>query len=425
MNDISISSVAHILDNGLTVVLAPDPSVPIVAVNLWYAVGSRDEREGETGLAHLFEHMMFQGSGHVPKGAHFELLETAGGSMNASTWFDRTNYYETLPAHHLDLALWLEADRMGWMLPALDQEKLDNQRDVVRNEKRQVYDNQPYGDWQERIQALVFPPDHPYHHTVIGSMEDLAAASLEDVENFFRRYYTPRNAVLTLAGDFDPEDALARVRRYFGEIPGGEPPPPVPGRSELDAVLGETRRVRVPGAVPLPRVVAALRVPTFTDPGFRAADIATSILGDGRASRLYRRLVRERQIAKDVAAYAFPLVTGRSFMVVWATGLEGTDPDELEKAVEGELDALGEVEVREVERAVARRGTELVRTVEATGARANLLSMYQTFFGDAKRLNGEIERLRAVGPREIEAFAAASLGPDNRAVVTYVPEVAT
>ena len=161
MNDIAIASTAHVLDNGLTVVLAPDPSVPIVAVNLWYSVGSRDEREGQTGLAHLFEHMMFQGSEHVPKGAHFELLESAGGSMNASTWFDRTNYYETLPAHHLDLALWLESDRMGWMLPALDQEKLDNQRDVVRNEKRQVYDNQPYGDWQERIQALLFPPGSP------------------------------------------------------------------------------------------------------------------------------------------------------------------------------------------------------------------------------------------------------------------------
>ena len=422
MNDIAIASTAHVLDNGLTVVLAPDPSVPIVAVNLWYSVGSRDEREGQTGLAHLFEHMMFQGSEHVPKGAHFELLESAGGSMNASTWFDRTNYYETLPAHHLDLALWLESDRMGWMLPALDQEKLDNQRDVVRNEKRQVYDNQPYGDWQERIQALLFPPDHPYHHTVIGSMEDLAAASLEDVEDFFRRYYTPRNAVLTLTGDFASEDALARVRRYFGEIPGGAPPPPVPGRTELEPVLGEMRRERIPGAVPLPRVYVALRIPTFTDPGFRVADIASSILGDGRASRLYRHLVRERRIAKDVAAYAFPLVTGRSFMILWATGLEGTDPAELEVAVEGELDALREVRAGEVERAVARRGTELLRMVGAAGARADLLSMYQTLFRDANRLSGEIERLRAVSPREVEAFAARSLGADSRAVVTYVPE---
>ena len=424
MSEISISTATHVLDNGLTVVLAPDPSVPIVAVNLWYSVGSRDEHEGQTGLAHLFEHMMFQGSEHVPKGAHFELLESAGGSMNASTSFDRTNYYETLPAHRLDLALWLESDRMGWMLPALDQEKLDNQRDVVRNEKRQVNDNQPYGDWQERIQALLFPPDHPYHHTVIGSMEDLAAASLEDVETFFRRYYTPCNAVLTLAGDLGLGDALARVRRYFGEIPSGEPPPPVPGRTGLDAVLGETRRERVPGAVPLPRVYAALRIPIFTEPGFRVADVATSILGDGRASRLYRRLVRDRRIAKDVAAYAFPLVAGRSFMILWATGFEGTDPDELEEAVEGELDALGEVGAGEVERAVARRGTELVRMVEAAGARANVLSMYQTLFRDANRLNGEIGRLRAVGPREVEAFAATSLGPDNRAVVTYVPEAA-
>ena len=424
MNEIAVSPAVRHLDNGLTVVLAPDPSIPIVAVNLWYAVGSRDEREGETGLAHLFEHMMFQGSANVPKGAHFAFVESAGGSMNASTWFDRTNYFETLPAHCLDLALWLESDRMGWMLPALDQEKLDNQRDVVRNEKRQVYDNRPYGDAQERIQALLFPPDHPYHHTVIGSMEDLSAATLEDVERFFRSYYTPRNAVLTLAGDFAPDDALDRVRRYFGEIPRGAPPPPVPGGAEGGSVPGGPRRERVRAAVPLPRVYAALRIPAFTDPAFRTADIAASVLGDGRASRLYRRLVRERRIAKDASARAYPLVTGGSFMVVHATGLAGTDPDQLEEAVEAELDALGGVTDEEVDRAVARTGTALLRMVEGTGTRADLLSMYQSLFGDASRLAGEIGRLRAVGPREVEAFASSSLGPGNRAIVTYVPEAA-
>ncbi len=258
---------------------------------------------------------------------------------------------------------------------------------------------------------------------MIGSMEDLAAASLEDVESFFRTFYTPSNAVLTLAGDFEPEDGLERVGRYFGEIPSGAPVPPVPGRTALDPVLGETVRDRVRSAVPLPRVYVACRIPTFTDPEFHAADVAVSVLGDGRASRLYRRLVRERRIAKDVLAYAAPLVTGRSFMILWATGLEDTDPEELERAVEGELDDLCRVEPHEVERAITRSETQLVRMVEAVGTRADLLSMHQTIFQDASHLNGEIERLRAVSVRGVEAFASECLGPNNRAILTYLPEV--
>ena len=242
----------HRLDNGLRIVLSPDASAPIVGVNLWYGVGSRNEPPGRTGFAHLFEHMMFQGSAHVPKNRHFELLERAGGSLNATTWFDRTNYFETLPSHHLELALWLESDRMGFMLPALDQEKLDNQRDVVKNEKRQRYDNQPYGDWDQRLQALVYPETHPYHHPVIGSMEDLDAATLGDVETFFRTYYVPNNAVLTVAGDFAPETALAMIERWFGDIPVGRPVPPIPGVAELPDTIGESVRERVVGTCPWP-----------------------------------------------------------------------------------------------------------------------------------------------------------------------------
>src|SRR5690606_18187 len=217
------------LDNGLQVVLSPDPAVPVVAVNLWYRVGSRDERPGRTGFAHLFEHMMFQGSAHVPETAHFALIERAGGSLHGSTCLDRTNYDETLPARYLELALWLESDRMGWLLPAMTQEKLDNQRDVVKNERRWRVDNQPYGDWDERLQAMVYPPEHPYHHSVIGSMEDLDAATLEDVEAFFRTYYAPNNAVLTVCGAFDPARARELIERYFGEIPPGPPVPKLPG----------------------------------------------------------------------------------------------------------------------------------------------------------------------------------------------------
>ncbi len=418
---LSIELERHTLENGLTVVLAPDSAVPVVAVNVWYGVGSKDEAPGKTGFAHLFEHMMFQGSAHVPKGKHFELLETAGGSMNATTWFDRTNYFETLPAHQLDLALWLEADRMGWLLPAMTQEKLDNQRDVVRNERRQSYDNQPYGDWHERVQAMLYPPEHPYHHTVIGSMEDLALAALEDVESFSLTYYRPNNAVLTLAGDFEPADALSRVRRYFDEIPAGDPPPPIPGRIQIDPVLGRTIREEVEDAVPLPRIYLAGRIPAFTDPDFYAADVAASVLGDGRASRLYRRLVRERRIAKDVTAFAAPLATGTSFLIIWATGHPGTDLESLGRALEEEMDAMSEVGQPEVERAVARTETRLLRQVERLASRADLLSMNQMVFGDAARLNTEIDRLRAVQARQVERFAGKRLGQDNRAILTYVP----
>jgi predicted Zn-dependent peptidase len=413
------------LDNGLRVVLSHDPSVPVVGVNLWYGVGSRNERPGRTGFAHLFEHMMFQGSANVPKNRHFELVERAGGSLNATTWFDRTNYFETVPSHHLDLALWLEADRMGWMLPAMDQEKLDNQRDVVKNEKRQRYDNQPYGDWDERLQRLVFPEDHPYHHTVIGSMEDLDAATLDDIADFFRTYYVPDNAVLTVAGDFDPDDVLDRVERFFGEIPAGEGVPPVPGRTELPDPLDGPVRDHVVSEVPLPRVILAYRIPPFSDEAFPAADVIRGVLGTGRASRLYRRLVRERRLAKDVVVYAFPLLTGASMLLVWATGYPGSSLEELERVVADEVAGLADVSAEEAERAVALMETDLVRRAERVGERADLLSMFELYFGEPERLNREVERLRAVTPERIRDFAEARLQPRHRAVVTYEPAEAS
>lgn len=251
------------LDNGLRVIFSRDPDVPVVAMNLWYDVGSRNERPGRTGFAHLFEHMMFQGSEHVPEVVHFALIEQAGGSLNGSTWLDRTNYFETLPARYLELGLWLESDRMGWLLPAMTQEKLNNQRDVVKNERRWRVDNQPYGDWDERLQALVYPPEHPYHHSVIGSMEDLDAASLEDIEQFFRTYYAPNNAVLTVCGEFDPEDARGLVEAYFGEIPEGPPVPPIPGTTEIPAARGQAVREVVQQDISLPRVYLAFRIPPY------------------------------------------------------------------------------------------------------------------------------------------------------------------
>jgi len=411
----------HELSNGLRVVFSRDPTIPVVGVNLWYGVGSRNERPGRTGFAHLFEHMMFQGSANVPKGSHFALIERAGGSLNGSTWFDRTNYFETLPAHEIELALWLEADRMGWMLPALTQEKLDNQRDVVKNEKRQRYDNQPYGDWSERIQELVFPEDHPYHHTVIGSMDDLDAASLEDVEDFFRTFYVPNNAVLTLCGDLDEERALELVQRHFGEIPEGAPIPPVPGSTEVEPTIGETRRERVDADVPLPRVYLAARIPPYDTDGYYEADVASGVLGNGKASRLYRSLVREKQVAKDVVSFTFPLRTGATMLLLWVTGYPGAAVEDLERSLVEEVEGLDSVREEELERSLAINETEMLKQIEGVEDRADLLSMFETFFDDPGRINSEIERYRSVDVERLRRFSDAYLGDDNRVIVSYVP----
>ena len=411
----------HTLGNGLRVVLSPDPTAAVVGVNLWYGVGSRNERSGRTGFAHLFEHMMFQGSANVPKNRHFELVERAGGSVNATTWFDRTNYFETLPSHHLELALWLESDRMGWLVPALTEETLSNQRDVVKNEKRQRYDNQPYGDWDERLQAMVFPSDHPYHHTVIGSMADLDAATLDDVVDFFGTYYVPSNAVLTIAGDAPPERALEVAARWFGEIPAGSPIPPLPGHPDPGPRIGGTVRDRVRARVPLPRVLIAFRVPTFLDPRFHAVEVAGAVLGAGRASRLYRTLVRERRVAKDVASFVYPLITGSSMMVIWATGYPGADPAALEAALVEQVEGLASATEAEVARAVALTDTRFVRMLEQVSERADLLSMFTFLFDDPDRLNREMELIRAVTGEDVRAVAERWLGPDNRAVLAYEP----
>ncbi len=409
------------LPNGLRVNLSVDRSTPMVGVNLWYAVGSRNENPGRTGFAHLFEHMMFQGSANVPKNRHFELVEGAGGTLNASTWFDRTNYYETLPSNHLELALWLESDRMGWMLPAMTPEKLQNQQEVVKNERKERYDNQPYGDWDERVQGMVFPESHPYHHSVIGSMEDIGAATLEDVAEFFQTFYLPNNAVLTLAGDIDPDRAFEQVERYFGEIPAGPAIPPIPGRTDISPVIGETIRARVEAEVPLPRLYLAGRIPPVTSERFQVAEMMSAVLGTGKASRLYRSLVREKRIAKDALSYVFPLQTGASLFLFWVTGFPGSDPESLEEALVGELEALESVTQQELDRAVALTETHLLREIQNVGSRADLLSMFDQIFDDPERLNSEVDRIRAVSRDQVRELASEFLGPNNRALLTYLP----
>jgi len=410
------------LENGLRVILSRDTTLPVVALNLWYNVGSKNERPGRTGFAHLFEHMMFQGSAHVPENGHFALIEQAGGSLNGSTWLDRTNYFETLPSNYLELGLWLESDRLGWLLPAMTQEKLDNQRDVVKNERRWRVDNQPYGDWDERIQALIYPPDHPYHHSVIGSMADLDAASLEDVEEFFRTYYVPNNAVLTLCGDFELAEARELVEKYFGEIPAGAPIPPLPGNPEVEPILGREKREVVEQDISLARLYLAYRIPPYGTEGFYSAAIAAQILAWGKASRLYRSLVREKGLAQDVIAYAFPIVVGASMLVIWATARPGVETDLLENALLEDLEGLTEVGEEEVDRAFnlieARRLIGLQRVDE----RADQLSMFSTLFDDPGRINTELDRFRAVTAEDVRDFARRYLVGENRAVLLYQPK---
>jgi zinc protease len=413
----------HQLENGLRVVLSRDTTHPVVAVNLWYNVGSRNEREGRTGFAHLFEHMMFQGSQNVPDTQHIAHVERAGGSMNGSTWLDRTNYFETLPSNRLELGLWLESDRMGFLLPAMTQEKLDNQRDVVKNERRWRVDNQPYGDWDERLQAMMYPPDHPYHHSVIGSMEDLDAADLDDVRAFFTTYYTPNNAVLTICGDFETEEALRQVDRYFGAIPRGPEPPPLPGRPEVPWRRESPVRVEVESRVPLPRIYLAFRIPPYGTDDFYTAEVLTQLLTTGKSSRLYSALVREQRLAQSVVGYAFPIVTGAAMAVFWLTAAQGVSIGALETGFWREIQDIAEngVEPGEIDRVITGIESRQVASLQRVGERANEISMFTTLFGEPERINTELDRIRSVTAERVRDFARVYLDRERSGVLTYLP----
>ena len=410
------------LENGLLFTLSADRTAPIVAVNLWYHVGSANEREGRTGFAHLFEHMLFQGSEHVAANEHFELIQRAGGTLNGSTWLDRTNYFETVPSQQLELALWLEADRMGRLLPAMTQEKLDTQRDVVKNERRWSVDNQPYGSWWERLPALCFPPSHPFHHSLMGSMEDLSAASLDDVAAFFRTYYTPDNAVLTIAGDVEEDEAYRLVERHFGWIPRGN------GRPPLDAMavpekFGTTHREVIEDDVAVSRVFLACRTPVFGSDGYYAASVLAAILGTGRGSRLHQTLVRDRQLASAATAFTFDLAKGSDLLVVDVTARPGVSVEALEQGVSDILDELrlNGPRDRDLERVLAQTETDFVSSMQSAGDRAEQLSRFATYFGEPRLLNDQVARYRHVTGEKVHALAKERLGPDNRASLVYIP----
>ena len=410
------------LANGLRLIVSEDHLAPVVAVNIWYNVGSKHEVPGKTGFAHLFEHVMFQGSGHVAKTEHMARVQAAGGTMNGTTFLDRTNYFETVPSHQLELALWLEADRMGTLLSALNQENLDNQRSVVKNEKRSSYDNRPYGSWFHKLQEHLFPPSHPYHHPTIGSMEDLDAASLGDVATFFRTYYAPNNAVLSIVGDVDRDQARTWVERYFGEIPASEAIPALADLA-LPSILGAETREVIEDRVPLPRHFFGFRAPVAGDARFDALEVAAQILAGGKGSRLYRRLIRRDRIAQDVSFFTLGLVGGASILAGQATVRPGVDPAIVEAAFEEELERLGREPVSDDELARARALIETyeLEALQRVDERADRLSSYATLLDDPDMINRQLGRYLAVGAAEIQDAAARVLRPDNRVVLTYMP----
>jgi len=413
----------YTLPNGLDVILSQDHRIPMVAVNLWYHVGPANEEPGRTGFAHLFEHMMFQSSKHVPEDAHFKLLEAAGASdINGTTDYDRTNYFETIPANQLELALWLESDRMGYLIDKVDQPSLSNQQDVVRNERRQSVENQPYGLAEETLVQTLFPPKHPYYGNVIGSHEDIQAAKLDDVRRFFRQYYAPNNASLAIVGDFEPAQAKALVQKYFGTLKRGSAVPPI--KAATPKITSE-RRKTVTARVELPRVYMAWITSPILKPGDADADIAANILGGGRSSRLYKKLVYEKQIAQTVSATQQSLILGSVFQIE-ATARPGHTVDELEKAIDEELAAFRSkpAEPSEIERSRNRIETSIIGGLEVLGGFggvADRLNSYNHYLGTPDYLEKDVQRYRAVTPASVQAFAKDQLAQTSRVVLHVTP----
>ena len=413
----------YTLPNGLDVILSRDQRVPMVAVNLWYHVGPANEEPGRTGFAHLFEHMMFQSSKHVPPDSHFKLLEAAGASdINGTTDYDRTNYFETVPSNQLELALWLESDRMGYLLDKVDQAALSNQQDVVRNERRQSVENQPYGLAEEELIQSLFPKGHPYYGNVIGSHEDIQAVKLDDVRRFFRQYYSPNNASLAIVGDFDPAMAKSLVEKYFSTLKRGSDVPPI--KAETPKITSERRKV-VKSRVELPRVYMAWITSPILKPGDADADIASNVLGGGRSSRLYKKLVYEKQIAQTVSVQQYSLILGSIFQIE-ATARPGHTVEELEKAIDEELNAFrsSPVDASEIERARNTIETNIIGGLERLGGFggvADRLNSYNHYLGTPDYLAKDIERYRAVNAASIQTFAKDQLTTNSRVVMHVVP----
>ena len=418
---LSISHEKFTLSNGLDVILHEDHSIPIAAVNVWYHVGSKDEEVGRTGFAHLFEHVMFEGSKHHNR-SYFDPLQKVGAGLNGSTTNDRTNYWETVPSNYLELALWLEADRMGFLLDALDQKRFDIQRDVVKNERRQSYENRPYGMAPMLLQPALFPPPHPYNWMTIGVPEDLDAATLDDVKSFFRRFYAPSNASLAIAGDFDPDEARRLVERYFGDL---EPGPAINRVGRMDSDLRGSVSISMHDSVQLPRLYLAWPTPPDFDDDQPALDLLAAVLGAGKSSRLHRTLVHERQIARDASVYHHAQEIAGEFLVQ-ITVNPGQSVEEVEAVAREEIGRVASEPIGEAELASVMNRTELqyVRLLERLGGfygRADLLNYFNTYTSDPDRINRELDRYRGVSADDIRRVAGSTLN-ETFVRLTVLPE---
>ncbi|MBJ92958.1 MAG: peptidase M16 [Rickettsiales bacterium] len=418
---LSIEFSEYRLDNGLQVLLHRDQSLPVAHVELWYHVGSKDEPAGRSGFAHLFEHLMFNGSEHWDA-EYFAPLQPLGARVNGTTSTERTNYYETVPSNALELALWMEADRMGFLLPALTQEKLDNQRDVVRNERRQNYEIRPYAVSRKAIAEAIWPVSHPYHRMTIGSHEDLEAATLDDVRSFFSTWYVPNNATLVVSGDFVEEQVRAWIQQYFGPIPGGPQPSPI---TEASAELPEAVTVELQDDVQLPRLHWAWQSPALFAPGDAELDILSSLLTAGKASRLYRKLVYEERVAKDVQAVQYSAGLGSSYRII-ATAAPGRSIEEVAVALEGELAAfLAEgPDERELERAKNNWRSSFYLRMEKVAGKAGMLQSYNHHTGNADYVATDLQRYLDVSSEGVIEWAKRILNPAHRVTVIVQPRAA-
>ena len=410
---------SHRLANGLQVVVHEDHTSPIVAVHLMYHVGSKDERPGRTGLAHLLEHLLFEGSQHCPKGQFDRLLEKSGGTNNGSTWLDRTNYFEVVPSHALELALWLERDRMGFFLPVLDEEMLEVQRGVVINERRQSYENRPYGMADERLHQLLFPADHPYSWPTIGYLPDLEAITLEDARSFFSTYYTPSNAVLVLAGDVTPDAGFALAEKYFGDLPSG----PDVARAAPAGLNGAPRRAdTLLDRVSFPRVYHAHAVPGYGTRPWVALDVLSYLISDGESSHLQRQLVRNEQLAQEVDAFLYPTEAAGIFGVI-ATSRSGVEAEALDAAIDRVMEEVadGGFTDDELTGAIRRARRDHLGALSNVEERAEELAYAVTVLGSAERLEEVLDQYAAVGAAEIRQ-AATAIATSGGARLTVLPK---
>jgi len=406
------------LPNGMRVVVHEDHSAPLVAVNVWYHVGSGREVKGRSGFAHLFEHMLFQGSENVGDDKHFAIVQEAGGTANGSTNGDRTNYFELVPSNFLETALWLEADRMGFLLPGLTQAKLDNQRDVVKNERRQNYENRPYGMSFIRMGELMYPDEHPYHWPTIGYQPDLTATSLEDVKGFFSQWYNPNNACLVVAGDVKPAEVKRLVFRYFGDLPAGpKPEPPLP----QPVTLAADKRDVIEDRVTLPQVSIGWHTVPLWHADDAALDVAAGILGQGKSSRLYQRLVYKEQSAQNVTAFQFSRERAGAFQMS-ATAREGFNLTQMETAIMEEVARLAKEGPTADEMTMARNVTEAqsMFAIQALLGKADRINSYMTYRGKPDLFNEDLERVRKVTAADVQRVAQTYL-TKPRVVLSTVP----